>query len=138
MRLKAIAIASVFAAATSGCSAGKELDEAERQVQRFHEQFNAARFATIYDGSAPALKQTGTAPDFVRLMEGLRKKLGPVQSSERQGFKVNFGTAGTEVTLSFRTRFAAGSGVENFVYFGSGASKRLAGYHVNSDVLATP
>jgi len=123
--------------ATAGCSTGEELAAAERQVQLFHQQFNAGRFAGIYDASAPALKKTGSGRDFVRFMEGVRNKLGPVQSTERQGFNVNFGTGGTEVTLSFQTRFAAGPGVEEFVYSGSGAAKRLVGYHVNSDLLAT-
>jgi hypothetical protein len=120
----------------AGCSAGEHMDEAGRQVQRFHDLYNQGSFAKIYQEGAPALKATGSEPQFAQFMAGIRGKLGAVKSSDRQGFNINFDTEGTQVTLTFRTQFQAGQGVENFHFEDTGSGKQLVSYHVNSDVLS--
>jgi len=55
----------------------------------------------------------------------------------RQGFFENFNTSGTQVRLTYSTKFAAGNGQEEFVWVKNGDGFTLLGYHINSMELIT-
>ena len=111
----------------TGCSSSDELQAAEREVPRFRRMFDAGQFLQMYEQSAPELKGVTPKAKFIEFLTAVRSKLGTVKNAQRTSFNVRFGTGGTHVTLVYQSRFAAGSGVETFVYRTSGSEAKLAG-----------
>jgi hypothetical protein len=118
----------------TGCSGSEELQEAERAVPRFRQMLEAGQLPQMYEQSAPELKGVTSKAEFIEFLAAVRK-LGTVKTAERTGFNVRYGTDGTHVSLVYETEFAAGSGVESFVYRTSGSGATLAGYNINSRAL---
>jgi len=132
LKLTFILAAILFA---SSCASPADTAVAERQVIQFHQQFDAASYADIYEQSAPEFKAATTADKFVALLEAVHRKLGATKSSEKQNWLVNFYTSGTFVTLTYKTTFAEGDGIEKFVYKKEDNEAKLIGYNINSNVL---
>jgi hypothetical protein len=104
-------------------------------VTRFHEQLDKADFGAIYTEADQRLRDSSAKPDFLTFMNAVHTKLGKVTDATRQGFFVNFTTSGTEVRLTYATKFAAGDAPEEFVWIKSGNDFALLGYHINSTAL---
>jgi hypothetical protein len=127
-------LAPALAMGLAGCSAVKQEATAEQAVTRFHKMLDAGQYEAIYDQSAPEMKAATSRAGFLRMMDGIHRKLGAVKASNRQGWNVNYLNGVGTVTLGYQTRFANGSGQEQFVYR-TGASPALVGYNVNSPAL---
>ena len=127
----------VFSVALSlvACSVGASTKAAEQGVANFHDAMNAGRHASIYDRSSSELKSAITRDEFVKLLAGLRGKLGKFKTGKTTNWNVNSGTAGTFVTLNREAQFEKGPGTEEFVFRIEGQRAVLAGYHVNSNLL---
>ena len=125
---------AALAIAVSGCSTPAHTAAAEQAVLKFHELFDAGQFAEIYESSSSELKDESSQQDFVAFLEGLHKKLGNSQSSEKQGFRVSYNTAGTFVSLTYKTLFTAGEATEQFVFRLQGDTASLVGYHINHSI----
>jgi hypothetical protein len=110
------------------CQAAGDMDAAEKQVAAFHRAYDAGNYGAIWDGSAPAMKQVTTRQQLVGLMDTFGHRLGPVKSTTRTGFNVNYATGGSQVTLVYQTEFANGEATETFVYDTSDPP-RLLGWH---------
>jgi hypothetical protein len=67
------------------------------------------------------------------LLAAVHNKLGKVVKSERTGWNVNYGTAGTVVTVTMNTQFEHGSGIETLTFHPRGDRLDLAGYAINSN-----
>jgi hypothetical protein len=119
----------------AGCSMSADTRVAEEAVARFHAMLDAAQFEAIYAESADDLKQVATQEKLIDLLEAVHRKLGPMKSSVKQTWNVNYHTSGTFITLIYATIFQGGDAHEQFVYRLQGADAKLAGYHINSDAL---
>jgi hypothetical protein len=119
----------------ASCSLGQDASLAKAQIPHFREQMAAQQFNQIYAEAADELKSKTSEQDFVTLFAAFERKLGGVKSAEENGWKVNYSTSGNFATLSYKTQFEKGAGVETFVYRLSGDRALLAGYNVNSPAL---
>ena len=119
----------------AGCSASDGMELAEQAVPRFHKMLDAGQFDEIYAESASDLKKATTREDFVALLDAVHRKLGPKKTSTRQGWKVDYNTSGSFVTLSYATTYTQGEAVEQFVYRLHDNKASLVGYHINSNAL---
>ena len=125
-----------WALVAGGCS--RALESAETASREFHARYERAAYADVYREAAPELRQTVSETDFVKMMEGLARKLGGWRSSKDSAWKVFVGTGGQTVTLQYGTEFERASATEQFVWRVDGAGKPLlVGYNVNSPALLT-
>lgn len=127
----AVAIASYLC----GCSMSSDWKLAEQAVPEFHDRLDAGQFDMIYDASGEELKRAATREAFHDLLAAVHRKLGDTKSSTREGWNINYTTAGTHVTLSYSTAYAEGNAAEQFVYLLEGGKALLVGYHINSNEL---
>lgn len=70
-------------------------------------------------------------------MTAIHNKLGAVLQSSRQGFFVNYNTSGSNIRLTYATKFSSGDAQEEFLWSKSGDNFLLLGYHINSNALIT-
>lgn len=120
-----------------GCSMVKDSKAAEPAVQKFHEQFNAGKFAEIYAESGQMMKDSATEQQLTELFDAVRRKLGTYKSSTAVNWHVNSGPLSSHVTLVYDTEFSEGKGREQFLFSVKGSDVRLEGYHINSNDLIT-
>lgn len=125
----------VAMATLSGCNMAADTSAAEREVERFHLQLDNTNLAEIYDESTDELKAATSEKDFVAFLAAVHRKLGVVKRTERQHLGVNYNTAGSFVTLAYKTDFTEGEANEQFTYRLDGSSAKLFSYNVNSNVF---
>ena len=130
-----IVAAATAATALGGCSASRDKSAAEAGVVRFHEMLDDAHYHDIYAGAAAEFRQSGSEQAAIATLQRVHDRLGAFRSSQQSGWRVNFGTAGNIVRLSYNTQFASGAGAEDFVFRIEGNAPQLVGYHVNSPAL---
>jgi hypothetical protein len=135
--LAGAAILAVVLTAAGGCSATKDLSVANDAVTRFHGQLGSQDFGTIYSQADQRFRDSISQPDFLAFMNAVHTKLGNVATASRQGFFVNYNTSGTQIRMTYATKFAGGDGQEEFVWVKSGDGLVLLGYHINSMALIT-
>jgi hypothetical protein len=99
----------------SACGSTKDLSGANDVVTRFHAQLDGQDFGTIYSQADQRFRDSISQPKFIDFMNAIHTKLGNVTDASRQGFFVNYNTSGTQVRLTYTTKFSAGSGQEEFV-----------------------
>lgn len=130
-------LASLFAlvAFLCGCSMSADSALAEQAVPKFHEELDAGSFDAIYNGSADELKKATTQQDFVALLDAIHRKLGNTKASDKMGWRVNYQTSGSYVTLDYKTWFDGGNAQEEFVFRMNDKAALLVGYHINSTAL---
>ncbi len=124
-----LALATAMLAA---CNPFTQAEGARDEIDLFHERLNTDRIDAIWASADEELKATTTREDFARLLGSVHKSLGDVEETSQAGMKMNSGTQGTLTTVQMETHFANGSGVETFVFRGSGETLTLVGYHINS------
>lgn len=134
MRGKAI-IAIMAGLAIGGCSAGRDKAAAENGVATFHQMLDAGRYHDIYAGADPAFRSTASEAEGLRVLQMIHDRLGAFRSSQESGWRVNYGTGGNVVNLTYASQFASGAGTEDFVFRIEGNAPRLVGYHVHSPAL---
>lgn len=138
-RFKTVGIAvliTTWLAFLTGCTAGKAKQAAEQGVTRFHAQLDAEQYHDIYSQASPEFQKSGREAELTEFLSAVHRKLGNVQKAEEQTFFVNFGTAGTTVTLTYNTGFASGPASEQFVWR-VGEPPVLISYRVDSRLLIT-
>jgi hypothetical protein len=125
----------VFLAAVIPACSGKARQVAETATAEFRERCSRSAFDEIYAASAPDLWTSATKDDFLKLMNGVKRKLGPWRSSTSLGWRVMSGTGGRTVTLGFQSAFEKGTATEEFVWRVEDDRAALVGYHINSPVF---
>ena len=108
---------------------------AAESSERFHSQFNEAKFADIYATAAPGFKSSVTAPDFSKMMQAVQRKLGKYQSSQRQGSRSYSGSNGSFVTQEYAAQFELGLAMESLTFEIQGDEAILLNYNINSPRL---
>ena len=121
---------------TAGCSAGKVKQLAEQSVTKFHSQLDAEQYHEIFSQASTEFQKSATETELSEFFSAVHRKLGNVQNAKEQTFFVNYGTAGTMVTLTYQTDFAAGRASEQFVWR-VGDQPVLVSYRVDSRLLIT-
>jgi len=125
-------LAAVFLA---GCTASENIDGVEKEVARFHALLDEERFEAIWHQGTTEFQKAVTREEFVEFLSAVHRKLGTVQSAKRQGWNVNYTTAGTLVTLSYATAFREGEAAEQFTYRNDGQVSQLLRYDISSKAL---
>ena len=121
------------AAMLAGCGVRESFDDASAEVDRFHAALDAGEWQRVWKGADPALRGATQREEFGRPLEAVHRKLGKVRSSEQTGWNANATTQGTFLTLTMRTEFERGSGMEEFVYRKADDGKlALVGYNIQS------
>ena len=134
--MRRVICAVVSAALLGGCSLKQGMETANKEVAQFHRQLDEGRYSEIYKNSAPDMRGAADETKLTRLLTAVHTKLGAVHSTAQQGINVNTSTQGSFISASYATKFAKGSGQEQFVYrIGLNGKPQLAGYHINSDEL---
>jgi hypothetical protein len=110
-------------------------DVAEQPVPLFHMALNGGNVAEIYNTAAADLKQHESQQDFVARLEKVRSKMGPVQGTERQSWKAVEDSGSVLVTLTYKSRYAAGEAEEEFLVRMKDNTNTLAGYKIKAKPL---
>jgi len=128
-------VLAMIVLAAGACSTKEDLAAAEREVEKFHQAYNAGRYDDIYDKTSDELKKATGQEAFVAMLETVQRRLGKMTETKRENWKVNFSTGGTTVNLVYETSFALGKGTETFNYRMSGKKAVLTGYNITSKNL---
>jgi hypothetical protein len=134
-RAKLILLLAMTVLAAGSCSTKEDLAAAEREVEKFHQDYNAGRYDDIHERATDELKKASGGPEFAAMLETVQRRLGKMTETKRENWKVNFGTGGTTVNLVYETSFAQGNGKETFDYRMSGKKALLVGYNITSKNL---
>ena len=118
------------------CSPGKAKQLAEAGVTNFHAQLDAEQYYAIFFQASPEFQKSGTETELTEFLSAVHRKLGKVQNAQEQGFYINYGIAGTTVTLTYKTTFADAPASEQFVWQ-VGEQPILVSYRVDSRALIT-
>ena len=121
--------------AVGSCSTKEDLAAAEREVEKFHQAYNAERFDAIYEKTTDGLKKNTSREDFVAMLETVQRRLGKMTETKRENWTVSFAVGGSTVKLIYETSFAQGKGTETFNYQISGKKAVLMGYNITSKNL---
>lgn len=131
--MRGLGLACIALALTS-CQAAEDTDAAQAGVEAFHRDYDARRFAAVFEKSGTELKKITPRAQFLDFMTAVRTRLGEVKSTKQTGWNVNYNTGGGQITLTYQTVFANGEGTETFVY-DTASPPRLIGYNVNAPAL---
>lgn len=131
--MRGLGLACIALALTS-CQAAEDTDAAQEAVEAFHRDYDARRFAAVFEKSGTELKKITPRAQFLDFMTAVRTRLGEVKSTKQTGWNVNYNTGGGQITLTYQTVFANGEGTETFVY-DTASPPRLIGYNVNAPAL---
>jgi Protein of unknown function (DUF4019) len=119
------------------CGAQRDLAASDTAVTHFHQLLDGQDYASIYTQADQKFRDATKRDDFVALMTAVHRKLGQVGSAARTGFFVNYNTSGSQIRVSYATKFSEGDAEEQFVWSKSGDKLVLLGYHINSIALIT-
>ncbi|MEC5384253.1 DUF4019 domain-containing protein [Uliginosibacterium sp. H3] len=135
--LHALIVAGLTCITLLACAKPVEInpDVAEQPVPLFHMALNGGNVAEIYSTAAPELKQHESQQDFVARLEKVRAKMGPVQGTERQSWKAVEDSGSVLVTLTYKSRYAAGEAEEEFLIRMKDGWNSLAGYKIKARQL---
>jgi opacity protein-like surface antigen len=131
----ALGFLAVIVLLVASCSSAEDLAAAEREVEKFHQAYDAGQFDELYEKAADDFKKSSTKQEFVIMLEAIQRKLGKTAATKRGDWKLNFSTGGTMVALTYETSFARGKGTEQFNYRMAGKKALLVGYNLNSKDL---
>jgi len=123
----------------SSCgSSTKSVELAQQNVEQFHSQLDSEQYTAVYAACDEKFHQATSESDFVKILEAVHRKLGNVQRSSLRNTGVAwFAGQGATVTLVYETKFAAGAGIEKFVWHIKDNGAALYDYNINSNELVT-
>jgi hypothetical protein len=131
----AMLIIGAVAAGLTACSSGEHMTAAEQALSEFRQRMSGREYAKIYANGSDELRKSASEADFLKILGAMDAKLGPVKTTERATWNLNFHTQGTFVSMAFKTDFANGAGTEQFVFRVAEGRAALVSYHVNSTAL---
>jgi len=133
-----LAICTVGILLCSCSSSTKSLDIAKQNVEQFHSELDSGQYTAAYAACDEKFHEATSESDFVKILEAVHQKLGSVQHANlRNTSIVWFSGQGATVTLVYETKFAEGTGTEQFVWHVKDNGAALYGYHINSNELVT-
>jgi hypothetical protein len=138
--MRSLILMFLAAMTLNACSKPVEVDPdvAEQPVPQFHMALNGDQLGEIYANAADELKQHESQNDFTTRLETVRRKMGPVQGTNRQSWKAREEGGSIFVTLTYKTHYAAGDAEEEFVVRMRDNVSALAGYQIRAPALSAP
>jgi len=134
-RIVAVVLLALLTELTA-CSSKKDVELAQQAVIRFHSQFNAEQYHSIYDEADAKFRATGNETEITAFLQAIHRKLGRTQQAELQGTQIQWlAGQGTFVVLGYQTKFSDDTGVESFTWRIDNGRALLVGYNVNSKAL---
>lgn len=134
MKLKTFA-AALFALFLAACNPMEQLDGAEEFITQYHSVYNDGDSRTLYGLTSEEFRGATSIEQMDGMVAFVTERMGPVVSTEREGFNLNTDNGLTETTITMKTQFEKGEGTETFVFHGSGDDFRLVSWNVNSPNL---
>lgn len=131
MKLKLFA-AALFTLFLAACNPMAQLDEGEASIAKFHETYNSGDARALYGLTSDEFRSETTLEQMEALVALVNERMGAVESSERTGFNLNSNNGLTETTVTMKTQFAKGEGLETFIFYGTGEEMRLIVWNVDS------
>ena len=132
-----LAFVAALLVLVASCSVTKGKEIGESAVARFHNQFNAGQYHDIYAQADEGFRKGTSEADTLAMFDAVHRKLGTVKNTNQTNWRVNTTTAGTVVTLTYKTEFTEGNATEQFTFHVSGDNARLFHYNINSPLLIT-
>jgi hypothetical protein len=124
-----------FTLALAGCSPAKDGTNVAAQITAFHQKLDQGQSEAIYESAGPEFQSAKPKADLIRFLDAIHRKLGPLKSTQQQGWQDNVNGAGHIYVANYASVYAAGPATETFTYrLGQGAPV-LVGYHINADAL---
>lgn len=123
----------------SSCgSSAKSIELAQQDVEEFHTRLDTEQYGAIYASCDEKFHQATSEPEFTKLLEAVRRKLGSVRQSTLRNTGVAwYSGQGATVTLLYETQFADGTGTEQFVWHIKDNGATLYRYNISSNELVT-
>ena len=81
------------------CSSSADLVIVRSRIMHFHELMAEEQFGQIYAEASDELKKSTTEKQLTDVLSAINRKLGNVKEAKDSGWKVDFRTSGTVVTL---------------------------------------
>jgi hypothetical protein len=129
----------IFNFAFSGCALeanrGGIPPEAQAVVDAMSNDLMEGRYDKIYDEAAEEWRQAATLEQANATFKTLKEKLGNVKSRSFHSATEQDTTSGHSFTITYKTSFERGEGMETFTLVKRDNRWQLARYFVNSDVL---
>lgn len=129
-------VAAMFAMLLAACNPMAQLDDSEAAITKFHETYNTGDARALYGLTSAEFREATPAKDMVALVESVSERMGAVQSSEREGVNLNTNNGLTITTITMKTQFEKGEGIETFTFHGTGDDLRLVGWNIDSPNFA--
>lgn len=126
---------AVIAISVIACGWGDGQPAAEQAIKQFHTMLDDERYAEIYAGSDPKLKEVATEKELLELLQAIHIKLGKVTATKNSGGRLNKFLTETQIVMVQETEFERGKATETFTFIYADKKASLAGYHVNSNDL---
>lgn len=100
----------------NACGTDSDVNAAKQGVSRFHSEFNAKQFDSIYANASEEYRKAVTVEQNEKLFSRIQKKLGEAKDYSVTGWFVNFTPSGKIVRLQCKTRYAGGEADESFAW----------------------
>ncbi|MGA7412771.1 MAG: hypothetical protein WBW33_19995 [Bryobacteraceae bacterium] len=127
--------AVVLAVCLCACSPKADVEAGSRLVDQFHADFNAARYAEIFNGADPEFRKEAKLEDFVKYESLVKTKLGDFQSSQVTNFNVLYLLTHVQVRLDYDCVFKLGKAKEVFELRQGNGKTSMVGYRIDSPLL---
>src|SRR3954454_15285616 len=84
-----------------GCGMSENKESASRATGDFRVKFEQGKYDQIWASTSPEFRKASTEAEFTKLLQKVHEKLGSTVDVNPGPFNVNYGTAGTIVTLGY-------------------------------------
>lgn len=125
----------------TSCGVQEGTDQAEYEVDRFHQLYNAGKFSEIHRRSHADFQGFISAGDLAALLDKLTRTLGRHQSSEliTWSVKTSFTGQGTKITLTYAATYEQSASVkESFTFHKQDNDIKLYNFNVAAADFAKP
>ena len=129
-------VAAMFAMLLAACNPMAQLDDSEAAIAKFHETYNAGDARALYGLTSAEFRKATSAQDMEALVQSVSERMGAVETTEREGFNLNTNNGLTVSTVTMKTQFEKGEGIETFTFHGTGDDLRLVGWNIDSPNFA--
>jgi hypothetical protein len=121
----------------AGCGAANNTAIAKGASSEFHQRFNSAQDAAIYDAADLAFKKSANRDTVEKMFARIRRKMGPCTESNATSYFYNISTDGSFVELKYETKCGAGILEETFRWHMVNNRAELFNYNAQSPLLLT-
>ncbi len=136
LRRGAIAIPLVaMVSLTTACSFIENKAIAEATVVTFNKQYNAGKFAEIFDAAEPRFQETTSPEELTAILTAAQERLGSVREIRQTSWRVEVTPEGSLVKLAYNVKFAKASGTQEFDYLIVDGEAKLLRFNIQSEAL---